>query len=636
MPQLSSNFTLRSKAANFDRDSFSTWQLMATVESSWMDEGHISYCKEKGKHYVFRSVDENNVILTGEDRWTPLISEGAITNEIVNYVNNNTTYVVDGLSSLNDVLAQELPAGKIVYVKENQSVYYNVYDNTRGATPQEGEYLRDTTGYFHPVKSDLDQYAKKSDLDQYVSKSELPEIEGGVTQKDLEDYVKKSDLEPINNILNTNSNAIGSVGSKVAKLESDAVTKSDLETEKSNIDKKYASKEFALGIQEAITQKINSEFVSKADLEEYKETVVTTDVFDTHLADFNDHKSDFEEYKEFVDETYAKPKDISGLLNNYHPNVEFTNKWIGTDVAGDLAGMTGNEVSNATYSYSAVLDKMLFGDYTPSVSKPSVTMKLKEDWEGNQTIEWYDKKSRSIMVEAGSTGPDGSDFIADVVTDSFITYPEKITLDPHHTNGLVPSTDEQQTSIGFCKVKNADGEWDYYRKDGNRYHVPAVLEEGEYRYYYVGFFKAGSPAINNENETVFEWAESTPVESEDYITFYASKPVYYNTPDGMVKKPLKLWNADSMEDEFTLIPSCQLEQSFMVPRKLKALYIWNDLLGGYGQVPMVKELDDEGVETENIVPAYFKEEIEENGYYTYRYNSASNGHRGAVKIKVVF
>ena len=60
------------------------------------------------------------------------------------------------------------------------------------------------------------------------------------------------------------------------------------------------------------------------------------------------------------------------------------------------------------------------------------------------------------------------------------------------------------------------------------------------------------------------------------------------------------------------------------------------MLGGYGRVPMVKEKDAEGVETENVVPAYFKETIEENGYYTYKYDAVTNGHRGAVKIKVEF
>jgi hypothetical protein len=278
---------------------------------------------------------------------------------------------------------------------------------------------------------------------------------------------------------------------------------------------------------------------------------------------------------------------------------------------------------------------MLFSDFEPKVTQPTINVELKSDWMGGMSIDWYNEKDRIIMVPAGTIGPDGSDFTYSDYTDATLTYPAGLSLPSNYTNGLVPSTDDQQTSIGFCRVKNEDGEWVYYSQDGTRYHVPGVLDPGEYRYYYVGFFRKGSPMVNNENMTIGEWSESTPVESQDYITFYVSKPVYYNTVDGMVEKPLKSWN-DVMSDEFTLVPSCQLEQSFMVPRKLKALYIWNDLLGGYGQVPMVKEKDAEGVETENIVPAYFKETIEENGYYTYKYDVATNGHRGAVKIKVEF
>lgn len=635
MPQISSNFILRSKSPNFERDSFATWDEMKSVNSAWMDEGHISYCKERQKHYVFSTVNAPD---NEGGRWTEL--KLTINDDIISFINSNSTYVVNEIDDLNDDLAESLSLGRIVYVKEDHSLYYNIYDASMGATPQTGTYLTDSTGWFYPLHIDLTDYITSSDLQEalsdYVRTDDLPTIEGGVTQEDLEDYVLKTEFEPVKNQAITNTNAIGEIGDRVDALESSTVSKTELAAEKVGFDEKYATKSFALDIQAGIEQKLDEDFVIqnefnayKAEIEEYKTTVATGDELDAHITEFN-------EYKEFVDETYAKPSQISSLLNKYGPNTEYKSRWIGTDIAGDLVGKTGREVASLSLAYSEVFDKMLFGEYIPTVSAPSITMKLKNDWAGEPSIDWYNEKDRSIMVEAGTTGPDGTDFVADEIIDALITYPSNVDLEPNYTAGLVPSTDEQQTSIGFCKVKNEDGEWDYYRKDGNRYHVPAVLTEGEYRYYFVGFFKAGSPILNNDNESISWWNESTPVESEDYITFYASKPVYYNTPDGMVKKPLKLWSDDLMSDEFTLIPSCQLEQSFMVPRKIKALYIWNDLLGGYGQVPMVKEKDEEGVETENIVPAYFKETIEENGYYTYKYDAVTNGHRGAVKIKVEF
>ena len=51
---------------------------------------------------------------------------------------------------------------------------------------------------------------------------------------------------------------------------------------------------------------------------------------------------------------------------------------------------------------------------------------------------------------------------------------------------------------------------------------------------------------------------------------------------------------------------------------------------------MVYQKDGDGLLTENLVPAYFSESVDENDYYTYIYNSNENGHRGEIKIKVTF
>lgn len=635
MPQISSNFILRSKSPNFERDCFATWNEMKSVNSAWMDEGHISYCKETQKHYVFSTVNAPD---NEGGRWTEL--KLVINDDIISFINSNSTYVVNGITDLNDDLAESLSLGRIVYVKEDHSLYYNIYDASMGATPQTGTYLNESTGWFHPLHIDLTDYVTSGDLQEalsdYVRTEDLPTIEGGVTQEDLEDYVPKTEFEPVKNQSITNTNAIGEIGDRVDALESSTVSKEELAAEKTGFDEKYATKGFVLDIQTGIEQNLDSSFVKqseldsyKAEIEEYKTTVAAADELAGHVEEFN-------EFKEFVDETYAKPADISGLLNTYKPNADNKNKWVHSEFAGDLAGKTGGQIALESYSYSAVLDQMLFSDFEPKVTQPTINVELKSDWMGGTSIDWYNEKDRIIMVPAGTVGPDGSDFTYSDYTDATLAYPAGLSLPSNYTNGLVPSTDDQQTSIGFCRIKNEDGEWVYYSQDGTRYHVPGVLDPGEYRYYYVGFFRKGSPMVNNENMTIGEWSESTPIESQDYITFYVSKPVYYNTVDGMIEKPLKLWNDDIMSDEFALIPSCQLEQSFMVPRKLKALYIWNDLLGGYGRVPMVKEKDAEGVETENMVPAYFKETIEENGYYTYKYDALTNGHRGAVKIKVEF
>ena len=73
MPQISSNFILRSKLPNFERDSFRTLEDMQHVSPDWMDEGHISYCKSNGKHYIFHAVPNENGIPVST--WTELIPE---------------------------------------------------------------------------------------------------------------------------------------------------------------------------------------------------------------------------------------------------------------------------------------------------------------------------------------------------------------------------------------------------------------------------------------------------------------------------------------------------------------------------------------------------------------------------------
>ena len=346
-------------------------------------------------------------------------------------------------------------------------------------------------------------------------------------------------------------------------------------------------------------------------------------------------KSDFEEYKDFVEETYAKPEDISSKLNNYAPAEENRNKWISSDLAGDLSGLTGQEVASRAYSYNAVLDQILFGKFTPSVTDPYVEVQLKEDWdEVEGLINWYDEENKIIVVKAGTVGPDGADFIPVNIKDAIISYPKGIDLSNKFTNGVLPSSNLKQNSVGFCKIKNENGEWDYYKKDNNIYHVPTTLDAGEYRYYIAAYFQKGSPVVNNEGFVVKEWNENVAVESENYITILASKPTYYNTKQGFVENPIVFWK-ENMEDYMTLPPTCHSEQIFKLPRKIKELHIWNDIKGDYALVPMEYQRI-EGVITDNLIPSYFDEILEEDGYYMYKYKVNNHGHRGEIKIKVIF
>ena len=485
---------------------------------------------------------------------------------------------------------------------------------------------------------DISHLATKDELGEYVKQGDIPTIENAVTKEDLEGYVKQEELTPIQNQLTTLNTVAGSIQTDLNEYKEDVA---ETYATKTNLNDyvKYTAFQDENRATNTRIQKVEASSTNlQTDLNEYKEdvaeTYATKEELEDHISDFTTYKQEIEEYKELVDQTYVKPEDVSSKLNNYSPSTEHENRWIGADCAGDLAGKTGKEVANAAYSYSEVFDQMLFSKFTPTISQPSVEIALKENWKNDLTIDWYDEKKRIILVEAGSAGPDGGDFVAVNAKDAIISYPKGIDLSTNYTNGLIPPTDEQQTSIGFCRIQDEDGNWVYYRKENNIYHVPATLEEGEYRYYMAAYFKEGSPAIDNDNLLVSKWNENTPVESKDYITFYVSKPSYSYTEEGFVKNPLQPWT-DNMVDYMTCEPSCVLEQMFKTPRKLKELCIFNGV-GGYAPVPMVYAKDEDGLLTDNLVPAYFTESVDEDGYYTYIYDSSTNGHRGEIKIKAIY
>ena len=57
--QIGVNFEYKGELSNFARDSFETLRDMRNILDTDIDEGHISYCIETGKHYVF---NKNNTI----------------------------------------------------------------------------------------------------------------------------------------------------------------------------------------------------------------------------------------------------------------------------------------------------------------------------------------------------------------------------------------------------------------------------------------------------------------------------------------------------------------------------------------------------------------------------------------------
>lgn len=60
------NFSYQGQKPNFDRDSFDTLAIMKAYPETSIDDGHISYCKENGKSYQYKS---NNSVDGTTGKW---------------------------------------------------------------------------------------------------------------------------------------------------------------------------------------------------------------------------------------------------------------------------------------------------------------------------------------------------------------------------------------------------------------------------------------------------------------------------------------------------------------------------------------------------------------------------------------
>lgn len=124
MPQIKDSFEFNSNRPNFTRDRFDLKIEMANVKPGQMDTGHISYCVETGRHYIYRDDLTKNNEETGYFR--ELTFQDAL-------VVNNT----DELKNMNVSVVKQMPVGKLVYCNSDKQIYYNCYPE------------RKTYGYFN-------------------------------------------------------------------------------------------------------------------------------------------------------------------------------------------------------------------------------------------------------------------------------------------------------------------------------------------------------------------------------------------------------------------------------------------------------------------------------------------------------
>nr|DAI06015.1 MAG TPA: hypothetical protein [Crassvirales sp.] len=91
--KIGANFAYNGKLANFERDSFETKAAMKAFNENSIDEGHLSYCKEDGKTYQYKS---SNSVDTVTGRWrvfkTDIVVDAELNGTSTNAIQNKAVF----------------------------------------------------------------------------------------------------------------------------------------------------------------------------------------------------------------------------------------------------------------------------------------------------------------------------------------------------------------------------------------------------------------------------------------------------------------------------------------------------------------------------------------------------------------
>lgn len=102
--KIGANFTYNGKLPNFERDSFETKAAMKAFNENNIDEGHLSYCKEDGNIYQYKSA---NTVAATTGKWrifkTDIVVDAALNGTSKNPIQNKAVF--DALKAKADVVA---------------------------------------------------------------------------------------------------------------------------------------------------------------------------------------------------------------------------------------------------------------------------------------------------------------------------------------------------------------------------------------------------------------------------------------------------------------------------------------------------------------------------------------------------
>ena len=342
--QIGTNFEYKGESPNFERDQFETLELMRSADERSLDEGHISYCIETGKHYVF---NKNNTKDAETGKWR-LLTENP-----------------ENLKSALDLKADKSELDTKVDKVEGKSLISDTeIDRLKNVTNYDDTNVKKDIA---DIKTSLGNKLELTDLDDinahvsntsiHITTEERAKWNAKIDDSDLVEYEKTSDVNTkLNNKANT-TDLNAHTGNTNIHVTSDEKTKWDSKLDNTALNG-YATETF-------VTEKITEAATSgKVDLTGYAKTVEV----DNKLAS----KADKTEIPDISN--LATKDELSTHTNNSSIHITANEKiaWNNKLDASALDAYTTTDDLNSALALKANKEELFSGNYNDLQNLPVI------------------------------------------------------------------------------------------------------------------------------------------------------------------------------------------------------------------------------------------------------------------------
>ena len=408
--QIGTNFEYKGESPNFERDQFETLKLMRSADERSLDEGHISYCIETGKHYVF---NKNNTADDKTGKWR-LLTENP-----------------ENLKSALDLKADKSELDTKVDKVEGKSLISDTeIDRLKNVINYDDT---DVKTDIADIKTSLNNKLESTDLNDinahvsntsiHITAEERVKWNAKIDDSDLVEYEKTSD---VNTKLESKANATDlntHTGNTDIHVTSDEKTKWDSKLDSSALNG-YATETF-------VTEKITEAATSgKVDLTGYATTIEV----DNKLAS----KADKTEIPDISN--LATKDELSTHADNSSIHITASEKiaWNNKLDTSALDAYTTTDDLNSALALKANKDELFSGDYNDLKNLPVIP-----DTSNFATKGQLDGHINNTTIHV--TTDEKDTWNAKLDTDALDSYVKHTELDNHINNNDIHITAEERT-----------------------------------------------------------------------------------------------------------------------------------------------------------------------------------------------